>query len=155
MTFSQTLFSPNRFTLSNTHDLRKWPIFSFSMTWSACRTQRIHSVLRVLRSSSVWVAPLTGCLARTSLWSRLISLVAWCERVYLASWETNCIYRVSLKKGTFLVFVLVQCLEVGFYFSTCVSEPDFWARFIQPLKQYPFRILSSLKKTKTHAQTRF
>ena len=58
-------------------------IYFFSMTWSACRTQRIHSVLRVLRSSSVWVAPLTGCLARTSLWSRLISLVAWCEWVYL------------------------------------------------------------------------
>ena len=39
-------------------------------------------------------------------------------------------YRVSLKKGTFLIFCLISVLEVGFYFFTCVSESEFWARFI-------------------------
>ena len=34
-------------------------------------------------------------------------------------------YRVSLKKGTFLIFCLISVLEVGFYFSTCVSESEF------------------------------
>ena len=44
-------------------------------------------------------------------------------------WQGN-IYRVSLKKGTFLIFCLISVLEVGFYFFTCVSESEFWARFI-------------------------
>ena len=52
----------------------------FSTTWSACRTQRIHSALRAPRSSSAWAAPLTGCLARTSLWNRLTHCVA-CSRL--------------------------------------------------------------------------
>ena len=39
-------------------------------------------------------------------------------------------YRVSLKKGTFLIFCLISVLEVGFYFFTCVSESEFQARFI-------------------------
>ena len=50
-------------------------------------------------------------------------------------------YRVSLKKGTFLVhsvskkryflgFCLILLLEVRFYFFTCVSESEFRARFI-------------------------
>ena len=39
-------------------------------------------------------------------------------------------YRVSLKKGTFLVFCLFSILEVGFYFFACVSESEFRARFI-------------------------
>ena len=36
-----------------------------------------------------------------------------------------CLYRVSLKKGTFLIFCLISVLEVGFYFFTCVSESEF------------------------------
>ena len=39
-------------------------------------------------------------------------------------------YRVSLKKGTFLIFCLISVLEVGFCFFTCVSESEFQARFI-------------------------
>ena len=34
-------------------------------------------------------------------------------------------YRVSLKKGTFLIFCLISVLDVGFYFFTCVSESEF------------------------------
>ena len=34
-------------------------------------------------------------------------------------------YRVSLKKGTFVIFCLISVLEVGFYFFTCVSESEF------------------------------
>ena len=40
------------------------------------------------------------------------------------------IYRVSIQKGTFLIFCLISVLEVGFYFLTCVSESEFWACFI-------------------------
>ena len=36
-----------------------------------------------------------------------------------------CTYRVSLKKGTFVIFCLISVLEVGFYFFTCVSESEF------------------------------
>ena len=39
-------------------------------------------------------------------------------------------YRVSLKKGTFVIFCLISVLEVGFYFFTCVSESEFQTRFI-------------------------
>ena len=35
------------------------------------------------------------------------------------------IYRVSLKKGTFVIFCLFSVLEVVFYFFTCVSESEF------------------------------
>ena len=35
------------------------------------------------------------------------------------------LYRVSLKKGTFLIFCVVSVLEVGFYFFTCVLESEF------------------------------
>ena len=35
------------------------------------------------------------------------------------------IYRVSLKKGTLVIFCLISVLEVGFYFFTCVSESEF------------------------------
>ena len=34
-------------------------------------------------------------------------------------------YRVSLKKGTFLLFALILVLEVGFYFFICVLESEF------------------------------
>ena len=34
-------------------------------------------------------------------------------------------YRVSLKKGTLVIFCLISILEVGFYFLTCVSESEF------------------------------
>ena len=34
-------------------------------------------------------------------------------------------YRVSLKKGTLVIFCLISVLEVGFYFFTCVSESEF------------------------------
>ena len=37
----------------------------------------------------------------------------------------HCKYRVSLKKGTFLIFCLISVLEVGFYFFTCVLESEF------------------------------
>ena len=40
------------------------------------------------------------------------------------------LYRVSLKKGTFVIFCLISVLEVGFYFFTCVSESEFRTRFI-------------------------
>ena len=40
------------------------------------------------------------------------------------------LYRVSLKKGTFVIFPLISVLEVGFYFFTCVSESEFRAHFI-------------------------
>ena len=48
------------------------------------------------------------------------------------SWEILVLpkYRVSLKKGTFLIFCLISVLEVGFYFFTCVSESEFRSRFI-------------------------
>ena len=39
-------------------------------------------------------------------------------------WQGN-IYRVSLKKGTFLIFCVISVLEVGFYFFTCVLESEF------------------------------
>ena len=35
------------------------------------------------------------------------------------------LYRVSLKKGTFLIFCLISVLEVGFYLFICVSESEF------------------------------
>ena len=38
-------------------------------------------------------------------------------------------YRVSLKKGTLVIFCL-SVLEVGFYFFTCILESEFRARFI-------------------------
>ena len=49
------------------------------------------------------------------------------------------------KKRYFSVFCLFSVLVVGLYFFTLVLESEFLARFISPLKQYPFRILTALK----------
>ena len=50
--------------------------------------------------------------------------------LYIIHDINDILYRVSLKKGTFLVFCLFSVLEVGFYFFACVSESEFRARFI-------------------------
>ena len=55
--------------------------------------------------------------------------------------EYDLIQGVS-KKRYFSDFRLISVLEVRFYFFTCVLESEFGARFIKPLKKYPFRILS-------------
>ena len=44
------------------------------------------------------------------------------------------------KKRYFSDFRLISVLEVGFCFFTCVLESEFGARFILPLKLYPFII---------------
>ena len=49
------------------------------------------------------------------------------------------------KKMSVSVYELKSVLDVGFYFPTCVLESEFWAWFISPLSQYPFRIRSALK----------
>ena len=64
---------------------------------------------------ATWARLIYGRLTR-SLFQRVLAL--------------RCHYRVSLKKGTFVIFCLISVLEVGFYFFTCVSESEFWARFI-------------------------
>ena len=45
--------------------------------------------------------------------------------IYLSIYLNS--YRVSLKKGTFLLFALILVLKVGFYFFICVLESEFWA----------------------------
>ena len=61
------------------------------------------------------------------LW-RLVLIIYYFAALSL-SWVEQ-FYRVSLKKGTLAIFCLISVLEVGFYFFTCVSESEFWARFI-------------------------
>ena len=46
---------------------------------------------------------------------------------------------------------LKSVLKVRFYFFACVLESEFWARFIQPLTLYPFRICTALKTKKCMA----
>ena len=60
-----------------------------------------------------------------------------CRMKYWQKTPFHCtfIYRVSLKKRYFLGFRLISVLEVGFNLIMCVSESEFWALYIKPLKQ--------------------
>ena len=86
--------------------------------------------------------------------AKVLSEILWLNQIVWFFAELDR-YRVSLKKGTFVIFCLISVLEVGFYFFTCVSESEFWARFILLFKKYPFRILTVLKTLKTHARALF